>query len=215
MEPYRIVLADDHTMFRQGLKRILSEMAEVEVVGEATDGLELLNLMNTLSPQMVILDILMPNLRGIEAIPEIKKIHPEVKVLMLSMYSDIDFLNQAFSVGAHGYLVKKDAETQMFLAIEAVRRGEIYVTPSLSAELVADWAERNRTHRTSNFSDPLTNREKEVLRLIVEGKTYKEIGELLSISSHTVVRHRTNIMDKLHLKKTSELIKYALKKAYM
>ncbi len=215
MEPYRILLADDHTMFRHGLKRILSDMKDVEIVGEASDGLELLNLMNTLRPQMVILDIRMPNLRGIEAIPEIKKIHPDVKVLMLSMYDDIEFLYQAFSSGAHGYLVKKDAEPQIFLAIEAIRRGESYVTPSLTTNLVTDWAERNRIRRMSTSCDPLTNREKEVLKLMAEGKSYKEIGDLLSISNYTVVRHRTNIMNKLNLKKSSELIKYAIQKAYV
>ncbi len=215
MEPYRLVLADDHTMFRQGLRRILLEIADVEVVGEANDGLELLNLLKTVRPQMVILDIRMPNLRGIEAIPEIKKIHPEVKVLMLSMYSDIEFLHQSFSAGAHGYLVKGDAETQMFLAIEAIRRGEIYITPSLNAELIADWAQINRSQRRLSLVDSLTMREKEVLRLIAEGKSYKDIADFLKISPYTVVRHRTNIMEKLNLKKSSDLIKYAIQKAYV
>ncbi len=215
MEPYRLVLADDHTMFRQGLKRILSELPDIEIIGEAGDGLELLDLLHELNPHLVILDIRMPNLGGIEAIPKIKKVRPEAKVLMLSMYSDIEFLHQAFSAGANGYLVKGDAETQMYLAIEAIRRGEVFVTPSLSADLVADWAQKNVSQRGLSFVDPLTTREKEILKLIAEGKSYKEIGDLLSISPHTAVRHRTNIMEKLNLKKTSDLIKYAIQKAYV
>jgi two-component system, NarL family, response regulator NreC len=215
MEPYRLVLADDHTLFRQGLKRILSDMADLEIIGEAGDSLELLDLLRRVNPHMIILDIRMPNLRGIEAIPEIRKIHPDVKVLMLSMYSDIEFLHQAFSAGANGYLVKGDAETQVFLAIEAIRRGEIFITPSLSADLVADWAQKNRSQRGLSSIDPLTPREKEILKWIAEGKSYKEIAGLLSISPYTVLRHRANIMDKLNLRKSSDLIKYALQKSYL
>lgn len=214
MEPYRLVLADDHTMFRQGLRRILLDMADLEIVGEAGDGPELLDLLKLVDPHMIILDIRMPNMRGIEAIPEIRKIHPDVKILILSMYSDIEFLHQAFSAGANGYLVKGDADTQMFLAIEAIRRGEVFITPSLSADLVADWAQKNRNQRGGGFTDPLTIREKEILRWIAEGKSYKEIAELLSISPYTVLRHRANIMEKLNLKKITDLIKYALKKSY-
>lgn len=213
MEPYRLVLADDHTMFRQGLRRILSEMPDLEIIGEAGGGLELLDLLKKVDPHMIILDIRMPTLRGIEAIPEIKKIRPEAKIMMLSMYSDIEFLHQAFSAGANGYLVKGDADTQMFLAIEAIRRGEIFITPSLSADLVADWARQNRSQRGSSVIDPLTTREKEILRCIGEGKPYKEIAELLSISPFTVMRHRANIMEKLNLKKSSDLLKYALQKS--
>jgi DNA-binding NarL/FixJ family response regulator len=127
MASYRVVIADDHVMFRQGLKRILQEMADLEVVGEAGDGLELLALFNKIVPDMVILDISMPKLRGIEAIREIGISHPEVKVLILTMYKDMDFLHQAIAAGANGYLLKEDAEQEVFSAIETIRE-KMYVS---------------------------------------------------------------------------------------
>jgi DNA-binding NarL/FixJ family response regulator len=211
---YRVVLADDHAMFRQGLKKILAEMADVEVVGEAGDGLELLDLLKNVTPDMVILDILMPNLRGIEAIAEMKRRHPGIKVLVLSMYNQIEFLQESFSSGADGYIVKGDAETELFSAIRALRSGKTYVSPLLGGQLINDWRRMDRGHRPS-ASAALSNREKEVLKLLAEGKSYRKIGDLLFISERTVVRHRTNILDKLNLKKTSDLIKYAVEKGYV
>jgi DNA-binding NarL/FixJ family response regulator len=215
MAPYRVVIADDHVMFRQGLKRILQEMADVEVVGEAGDGLELLALLNKIVPDMVILDISMPKLRGIEAIHEIGKIHPEVKVLILTMHKDRDFLQQAIAAGANGYLLKEDAEQEVFSAIEAIRAKKMYVSPLLAGELTDDWAQIYRGERKSLFVEILTPREREVLKLIAEGKSNKEIADLLFISIHTVIRHRANLTDKLNLKKTADLTKYALQKGYL
>lgn len=214
MAPYRVVLADDHVMFRQGLKRILSEMADLEVIGEAGCGLELLNLLNKLIPHMVILDISMPNLRGIEAIHEVKAIRPDAKILMLTMHKDIDFLQQALAAGADGYLLKEDAEVEMFSAIEMVQRGKKYVSPLLAAELTDAWVQISRGERQP-LIESLSTRERQVLKLIAEGKSSKEIADLLFISIHTVVRHRANIMDKLNLKRTADLVKYAIQKGYV
>ena len=216
MGRYRIVLADDHVLLRTGLKSILGKAAGLEVVGEAGDGLEVLNLLNRLKADMIILDISMPNLRGIEAIHEIKAIHPGLKTLILTMHKDKEYLHQAIQAGAEGYLLKEDADTELFSAIETIREGKIYVSPHLASDLVDDWAKirRGDAHPVSK-TDRLTTREKEVLKLIAEGKSSKEIAEMLSISVRTVEHHRANIMTKLHLKKTADLVKYALLKGYV
>lgn len=212
MEPYRVVLADDHVLFRQGLKSIIEGKADLKIVGEAGDGLELLKLLNLnkLAPDLVILDISMPNLRGIEAIPEIKVTHPNVKVLIVTMHKDNEYLYQALAAGADGYFLKKDTDTELFVAIENIRQGKIYISPYLS-ELAGGWEQIRQ-----GFRKPiLTTREKEVLRLIAEGKSNKEMANLLFISVHTVERHRANIMDKLDLKKPADLVKYAIQKGYI
>ncbi len=210
MGPYRILVADDHVLFRQGLKKILAERADLEVIGEASDGLELLNLLNGLAPHLIILDISMPNLRGIEAIHEIRTVHTDVKVLILTMHKDKEYLRQAITAGAEGYLLKEDAGTELFSAIEKIRKGKVYISPHLSEELGDNWAELLQGRKSI-----LTAREREVLKLISDGKSNKEIGDLLFISVHTVERHRANIMDKLNLKNTADLVKYAIQKGYV
>jgi len=204
MGRYRIILADDHALIRRGIRKIIEEVADLEVVGEAGNGIELLLLLNTVVPDMVILDISMPNMRGIEAISEIKVKCPDVKVLILSMHKE--YLYHALSAGANGYLLKEDAEKDLFTAIENIRHERIYLSPSLRGELLED-----RAHT----AEPLTVREREVLKLIAEGKTNKEIAELLFISVRTVERHRSSIMDKLNLKNSADLIKYAIQKGYI
>ncbi len=216
MAAYHLVLADDHVLFREGLERILEKKGDLEVVGKAGDGLELLNLLKKLTPHMIILDISMPNLRGLEAIHEIKGINPNVKILILTMHKDRDYLYQAIEAGAKGYLLKEDAEKELFSAIEKVRRGGIYVSPKLSEELVDDLVKNHSRNLPPNFKpDPLSPREKEVLKLIAEGKSAKEAADLLSISVRTAEHHRANLMAKLNLKKTADLIKYAIQKGYV
>lgn len=216
MGSYHIVLVDDHVMFRQGITRILEERSGFEVVGEVDCGLELLKLLEKLVPDLIILDISMPNLRGLEAIHEIKMNHPKVKILVLTMHKDKEYLHQALSAGAEGYLLKEDADSELFSAIDRVRQGKIYVSPKLSEGLTEDWVKMTRVnHRPSFDTERLTIREREVLKLIAEGKSSKEIGELLFISVRTVERHRANIMEKLNLKKTADLVKYAIQKGYV
>ncbi len=214
MKRYAIILADDHVLVRRGVRRILGEKNDLEVVGEAGNGLELLELLNRLKPDMVLLDISMPNLRGVEAIHEIRSAHPQVKILILTMHKDREFLYQTISAGADGYLLKEDAEAELFSAIDAIRRKKTYLSPSLSEESKEDWVQLCRGKRDLPFAEPLTTREREVLKLIAEGKSNKEIGNLLFISVHTAERHRANIMEKLHLKKTADLVKYAIQKGY-
>lgn len=216
MEPYRIILADDHVLLREGLKRIVSEAGDLEIIGEAGDGLELLGLLNHLSPDMIILDISMPNLRGIEAIHEVTTSHPEVKILVLTMHKAKEYLYQAISSGAKGYLLKDDANKELFSAIKTIRDGKIYVSPLLAKDLTDDWAQICRGKSQLPLqSDLLTLREREVLKLIAESKTSKEIADLLFISVRTVERHRANLMEKLGLKKTADLVKYAIQKGYV
>ena len=213
MDGYRIVIADDHVLFRQGIKKVLEEMDDIEIVGEANDGLELLNLLKKLTPHMVVLDISMPNLRGIEATHEIKVINPAIKVLILTMHKSKDYLYHAISAGAEGYVLKEDADTDLFSAIERIRKGKTYISPILSEELTDDLVQVCRgKHKIP--SDPLTPREREVIKLVAEGKTNKEIAHLLFVSIRTVEKHRANIMRKAKLKSTPELVKYAIEKGY-
>jgi DNA-binding NarL/FixJ family response regulator len=210
----RVILADDHSLFRHGLKRIISENPDLEVVGEVGDGLQLLESLKTADPHVIVLDISMPNLSGIEAIHEIKRMRPNAKVLMLTMHKDPDYLFQAISAGANGYLLKEDAEQELFSAINVVKRGDIYLSPLLTEEACQDWAEMRRGIRSLKSADTLTLREREVLKLITDGKSNKEIGKVLSISHRTVERHRANIKGKLKTNKTADLVKYALQKGY-
>ena len=214
MSPYRIVLADDHVMFRQGIKNILEGAEDLEVVGEADDGLKLLELLKKMAPDMVILDISMPNLRGLEATREIKIISPDVKVLILTMHKDKEYVYYAVSAGAEGYLLKEDADTELFAAVEKIRQGEHYISPLLSGQLTHELIQASHKGQATSPSDPLTTREREVLKLIAEGISNKEIADLLFISIRTVEHHRASIMQKLNIRQTANLVKYAIRKGY-
>jgi DNA-binding NarL/FixJ family response regulator len=205
MDVCSIVLADDHVMFRQGVKRIIEGTPGLQVVGEANDGLELLSLLKARLPDLVLLDISMPHLRGLEATREIKKLFPRVKVILLTMHRSKEFLQQALEAGADGFLLKEDADFDLLRAIQAVRGRKKFISPLLATEM-ADLALRDKPADT----DPLTIREKTIVKLLAEGKTNKEIADLLYISVFTVRRHRENIMRKLNLKKLANLIMYAL-----
>lgn len=214
MNPYRIILADDHAMFRQGIKNILESVKDLEVVGEASNGFELLELLGQLTPDMVILDISMPQMRGIEATREIKMISSDIKVLILTMHKDMEYVYSAMSAGAEGYLVKEDADTELFAAIEKLRNQGHYLSPLLSSEVAFELIQASDKGESPTTSDSLTTREREVLKLIAEGTPNKEIADLLYISIRTVENHRTNIMRKLGIKQTANLVKYALRKGY-
>jgi DNA-binding NarL/FixJ family response regulator len=211
----RVILADDHILVRRGLKRILEENADLEITGEVGDGLELLSMLKKTDTDLIILDVSMPNLRGIEAIPEIRHIRPEAKVLMLTMYKEEEYLYQAISAGADGYLLKEDAEKELFSAIKSIQEGKIYISPALADQSMQNWARLRRGEDDSRHPDELTIRQREILKLIAEGKSNKEIGDLLYISVRTVERHRANIMSKLNARKPAELVQYAIRKHYI
>ena len=213
MDPYRIILVDDHKMFRQGIKQIIEKREDLKVIGEANDGLELLSLLKKVSPDMIILDISMPKMRGIETAKEVKAIHSDIKLLILTMHKNPDYLQHAILSGAEGYLLKEDAHTDLFSAIDTIKQGRAFISPILSRDLTDNLFQIFRGKYQPSH-EPLTTREKEVLKLIADGKSSNEIAELLCISIHTVHNHRANIMTKLNIKKTAALIKYAIRKGY-
>jgi DNA-binding NarL/FixJ family response regulator len=215
MPKQSVVLVDDHVLLRQGVRKILDGRPDLEIAGEVGTGPELLELLHRCSPDLILLDISMPNLRGIEAIPEIRRINPRVKILILTMHREEEYLYEAISAGADGYLLKEDADQDLFFAIDMVLQGRIYISRFLAEKSRQDWALIRRGKKSSPTAEPLTTREREVLKLIAEGKSSKEIGEMLFISARTVERHRANMMDKLDAKNMVDLVKYAVKKGYI
>ena len=213
MRPYQIILADDHLMFRKGIKRIIEDTEGLFVMGEAGDGLELMSLLRKSTPELVILDLSMPRLRGLEATKEIKALYPSTKVLILTMHRNKEYLMQALAAKADGYLLKEDTDTQLIAAIETIRNGKIFLSPLLSEDMTSDLI--GYVHRGGKHpSETLSNREKEVLTLLAEGKSSKEIAELLFISPRTVEHHRSRINKKLNIQNIVELVKYAIREGY-
>jgi len=208
MEPYRIVLADEHVLFLQGVKKIIADMPGAQVVGEAYDGLEAVALIKEKLPDLAVLDISMPHLSGIEVTREIKRLLPDTKILILTMHKNREYLYHAIAAGAQGYLLKEDSDEELFTAIETIRKGAIYVTKALSPLVSRGLSSLLGEDRT--IPGALTLREREIVKLITEGKTNSEMANILHISIRTVETHRANIMNKLALKNTAELVRYAV-----
>lgn len=207
---YRILLAEDHVIFRDMIRKSLSEIPGLEVVGEVGDGLELLTSITELKPHMVILDIGLPRLSGLEAAEEIKKTNPEIKVLLLTMHSSKNHLVRAMEVRIDGYLLKENAFKDLLAAIDTIREGRLYISNLVTQQMLDSFAKKSS--RMTGDSEILTSREKEVLKLLGEGKSDSEIAKLLLISEQTVRVHLGKIKNKLHIRKRTELMKYALKK---
>jgi len=213
--PYKIILADDHPILRQGIRHVLERIPGISVIGEADDGAALLALIREIPADLVVLDIFMPHLRGIEAIGELKAIQPKIRTLILTMHADLDYFHQAAAAGAEGYLLKTDAPRELKQAISAIRDGEIYVSPIISRRLAGDVMRKHRPNQSATVETALTLRQREILKLIAEGKTNPEIAAFFSISVRTVEHHRANILEKLNLKNTAELVRYAIQKGYI
>ncbi len=213
MKDYSIILADDHALMRQGIRNIIEAVPGLKVIGEAGDGHELLKIIKTTPPDMVILDISMPGLRGIEAAREIRNRYPDVCILMLSMHKSQEFLAMALEAGANGYLLKEDTGDELLHAITRLRAGQTFLSRTLTKILSTDIIAICRGNLAAR-ADPLTARERQILKLIAEGNTDRQIGELLFISLRTVQRHRFNIRNKLNLKHTADLVKYAIARGY-
>jgi len=214
VDNYKIILADDHVMFRKGVKKILEEDGCVSVIGEVGDGLGLLNLSKTTFPDMVILDVSMPKMDGITATKEIKTKLPKVKVLLLTMHNDEEYLRQALEAGADGYLLKNDADTELFAAIDEIQHDKPYISPTISKDLAKHFVYSCRKNVKRSSAVALSMREREILRLIAQGKTSKEIAKELFISHRTVDNHRKHIMEKLNLRNIASLVRYAVLKGY-
>ena len=211
---YRIVLADDHMILRQGLRRLIEENGDLEVVGEAADGNGLLDVLGRSRAHMAIVDVSMPKLGGIEATARIKKIYPQVKVLILSMHKRSELLHHALSSGADGYVLKEDSGRELQLAIDNIRQGRVYISTNLTDELTKDYVNLCRSTPKQGLM-ALTGREREVLRFIVDGKSSREIANILFISVRTVENHRGSIMEKMGIKRTVDLVKEVVQKGYL
>ena len=211
MEVIRVLLADDHMIVRRSLRSLLEAEGTIEVIGEAQDGREAVEKVGQLLPDVVLMDIAMSGLNGLEATRRIKKLFPQVGVLILTMYTTEEYILQSLQAGASGYVVKQAAPTELVLAIQAVSRGDIFLSPSISRGIIEEYT-RRAEGMTEDGYDRLTNREREVLQLVAEGHSSREIGELLHISEKTVMTHRAHLMDKMDIRSTAELTRYAIRK---
>jgi DNA-binding NarL/FixJ family response regulator len=211
MDKIRILLADDHTILREGIRSLLEDESDMVVIGEAEDGHTAVKLVKQLDPDVVLMDIAMPLLNGIEATRQIKRDNPRTKVLILTMHENEEYIRQLLAVGAVGYILKDAAARELLGAIRAVHRGEAVLSPAITRLVIEDYL-RWGDLQPENDSSGLSPREREVLQLVAEGYTNKQIAEILSISIKTVQTHRLNMMSKLDLHDRGELIKYAIQK---
>jgi DNA-binding NarL/FixJ family response regulator len=205
----RTLLADDHTLVRAGLRKLLETIPEVEVVGEASDGLALLDLAAQLQPKLVLMDISMPGLNGLEATGRLTRADAEIRVIVLSMHQNEEYVRQALRHGAAGYLLKDAAPMELDLAVRAVLRGETYLSPAVSKGVVSDYVQRLRAEE--NPGNVLTQRQREVLQLVAEGHSTKEIARRLDVAVKTVDTHRTQLMKQLDIHEVAGLVRYAVR----
>ena len=212
MEKTRILIADDHAVVRRGIRLLLESQPDMEVVGEARDGRGGLEQAQELNPDVILMDITMPGVGGIEASRAIKASCPKVKILALTMHDNASYFFQMLQAGASGYMVKGAEPAELLSAIRAVRQNGVYLYPSLARKLLDDYLERVGTGEERDSYARLTTRETEVLKLIGEGYTAREIAKTLFLSQNTVERHRSNIMDKLGMHRKSQLIRFAISK---
>ncbi len=207
----RVLLADDHAVVRSGLRLIVDAQPDMTVTGEAEDGLEAIEKARELEPDVIVMDISMPNLGGLEAIRRIKRDGYATHILVLTMHDSEQFFFQSIQAGASGYVTKAAPEWELVTAIRSVHQGDCYLNPSVTKFLVNDYLERVKQGDKRTPVDLLTDREREVIHLVAAGHTNREIAEMLSISEHTVHNHRANLMEKLGVHNRLELLKYAMR----
>lgn len=211
MSKIRLLIADDHTLFRESLRSHLGAHENIEVVGEAEDGIEAISKTMQLQPDIVLMDFAMPNLNGLQATLQIKKNNPAVKILILTMYETGPHIYRILHAGASGYILKKAPTQELVSAIQAVFQGDAFLCPSVAKQVLDDYLKQAKAQEEVDHEE-LTKRELELLGLIAEGKTNKEIANLLSISIHTVQTHRLNLMKKLDVHDTTQLVRYAIRR---
>jgi len=212
MAKIRILLTDDHTLFRQGIRTLLSAESDLEIVGEAANGAEAVEKVTEFRPDIVLMDIGMPGLSSFEATRQIKKARPDTKILFLTMYDDEDYLVQCMEVGASGYVLKDSPAQQLLAALRDVYRGGSYLSPRMLSQLVDDFRSRIKTANRQPRFATLTAREKEILKVLAEGQSVKEIAAGLNLSVKTVEAHKFNLMRKLDIHNKAHLVQYAIQK---
>lgn len=208
----KILVADDHGVVRKGLRFLLERQDDMEVVGEAASGREAIRMAEQLQPQIVIMDIKMPQFNGIDAAEQVLKKNPDARIIMLSMYADEEFLTRSLAVGVKGYLLKDSAEVDLVPAVRAVVAGKSFFSSLISQALAEDYLRQLQTKGLQDSYDLLTVREKEILQLLAEGKSNKEAASVLKVSPYTVETHRMHLMQKLNLHNTAEIVLYAVRK---
>ncbi|MGA3281220.1 MAG: response regulator transcription factor [Smithella sp.] len=211
-EKKRIVIAEDHTILREGLKALLSLNTELVVVGEAQDGREAVRIASELKPDLVLMDLSMPRMNGIEAIKEIKKQHPEIKIIVFTVYKTEEYVLASLQAGADGYILKEANYAEFLIAIKNVLMGKHYLSPEISGKVIEGYLKGQQDHAPLTVWDTLTSREREILKLVGEGYKNREIADDLCISMKTVEKHRENLMKKLDLHTASALTSYAIEK---
>ncbi len=205
-----IVIADDHTIVRQGLRKLLEEEDDLKITGEAMNGREAVQKVQELKPDIIIMDIAMPVLNGIEAARQIKQSFLKTKIIILSMHDHTRYIRELLSIGVSGYLLKNAVSDDIIQAIKAAVKGETFLSPSISSRLIEDYVGMNQKTSQDELYNTLTNREREVFQMMVEGYTTKKISEILCLSPSTIKSHRSNIMEKLKMENISKLIQYAI-----
>lgn len=213
MNPIRLLLVDDHTLVREGIRRIVDEQPNMQVIGEAAGGRQAVDKAVELQPDVILMDIAMPDMNGLEAAETIKKRFPNIHILLLTVHDDREYLFRALEVGTSGYVLKEAETQELVLAIQAARRGEVFLSPSMTRWLVSDYLQRGRGGGREEQArlDELTDRQRVVLQLLAEGYGNQEIADRLVLSPYTVQTHRQNIMRKLNLHSRTDLIKYAIR----
>jgi DNA-binding NarL/FixJ family response regulator len=212
MTKLRILVADDHGIVRKGLRFLLDRQEDMEVVAEAADGREVVRMAEELEPHIIVVDIAMPQLNGIDAAEQILRRSPEARIIILSMYADEEFLTRALAAGVKAYLLKDSAEVDLVRAIRAVAAGKSFFSPVIAQALAEDYVRQLQSKGLQDSFDLLTEREKEVLQLLAEGKSNKEVATILDVSPYTVETHRMHLMQKLNLHNTAEIVLYAVRK---
>lgn len=211
-EKHRIVIAEDHTILRDGLKALLSSDGDLEVVGEARDGQEAIRSVEKLAPHMILMDLSMPRMNGMDAIREIKKKNPETKILILTVHKTDEYIQAALEAGANGYVLKDSSHVELSLAIRNVLEGKYYISPEISGKIIGGYLQGKKPIKPTTAWETLTQREKGILKLIAEGYKNKDIADFLCISVKTVEKHRANLMEKLDLHSISDLTALAIEK---
>jgi two-component system response regulator NreC len=208
----KLMVADDHKIFRQGIKKLLEEEPDLQVAGEAANGREAVKKATELKPDVILMDITMSTLNGLEATKQIKKVLPDVKVIMLTMHKNEEYVLQSFQAGASGYILKEGAVEELVSAIRSIHQDKSFLSPTISKTLIDAYLRKMETGKTETPFDLLTDREREVLQLIAEGYTNREVAKALFISVKTVEAHRAHIMQKLNIHDIAKLVKYAIQK---